>query len=100
MKILRKVHEDYILCTATKAEDNKQVIFHMMSYEYAYQPYNTYDAVVKGFKVAREYLGVKRLKDTKPVNKEYALESGLHIIEIENELPKNVKKMKGVTIGY
>lgn len=100
MKILRKVHEDYILCTATKAEDNKQVIFHMMSYEYANQPYNTYDAVEKGFKVARQHLEVKRLYKTLPVSKEYALNSGLDIIEIENELPKNVKKMKGVTIGY
>jgi hypothetical protein len=100
MKILRKIHEDYILCTATKAEGKKQVVLHMMTYEYANQPYNAYDATYKGFKVARDYLQVKRLYDTHTVSKDYALSLGLNIIEVENELPKNVKKMKGVTIGY
>jgi len=104
MRILVKEIQDYILCEATKKDDNRKVIFHITYYKYFNEGYNVYDKVEKGFKVARKYLGVKRLLKTLPLPEEYAKkyakENNIEIIEVENNLPKNVKKMKGITENY
>lgn len=104
MRILIKEIEDYILCEAPKKDDNKKVIFHITTYKYFNESYNAYDKVEKGFKIARKHLGVKRLLKTLPLPEEYAKkyakENNIKIIEVENVLPKNVKKMKGVTENY
>lgn len=100
MKILVKEYDEYILCESTEKDGNTKVIIHFKGFKYANEYYDIYSQAQKYFKTAREYLNVKRLKETKPISKEKAISTGTNIIEIDNILPKGVKKMVGITEGY